>query len=236
MPKPKISVVIPALNEEKYIEQTLKSIRNQDYGGRVEIVVVDGGSKDRTVKIARKYADKVMIAKRGVAKERNAGALAAASKLMVFVDADTILFYNTLSQLEKDFDDKSVVASTCPIISTTQAVKDFMPYVIFSQMVKLSIKAKRAMISGSCFACRKDIFEDVGGFDEDMQTGEDFEFSSKLSKRGKIVFNERTFVMTSPRRIVKWGVGKGASKYMEFYIKNHLIGRNISMKEYGYVR
>ncbi|MFH1623133.1 MAG: glycosyltransferase [Candidatus Aenigmatarchaeota archaeon] len=236
MTKPKISVVIPTLNEEKYIEQTLKSIKNQDYKGRVEIVVVDGGSKDRTVKIASKYADKTIVIGKGVAKERNTGAWATKSDLIVFVDADTILFYNTLSELEKDFDDRSVVASTCPVISTSPIVKDFIPYLVFSQMVKLSIKAKTSMISGCCIACRKDVFEHVGGFNEDMQTGEDFEFSKKLSKQGKIVFNERTFVMTSPRRLVKWGAGKSAAKYMEFYIKNHMIGRTVSMKEYGYIR
>ncbi|MFP4046119.1 MAG: glycosyltransferase, partial [Candidatus Aenigmatarchaeota archaeon] len=54
-----ISVVIPALNEEKFIGQCLRSIKKQDYSGEYEIIVMDNGSEDRTVQIAEKYADKI---------------------------------------------------------------------------------------------------------------------------------------------------------------------------------
>ena len=69
---PSVSVIVPTLNEEKYLESCLKSIKNQDYQGEYEIIVSDGGSKDKTLKIAKKYADKVITCdKKGIAYGRN---------------------------------------------------------------------------------------------------------------------------------------------------------------------
>ena len=90
-----ISIIIPTLNEEKYIENTLKALKNQDYNGKYEIIVADGMSKDRTVKIAQKYADKVIkVKKPGISAGRNAGAGIAKGGIFLFIDADTIVFPN----------------------------------------------------------------------------------------------------------------------------------------------
>jgi glycosyltransferase involved in cell wall biosynthesis len=88
------------LNEEKYIETTLLSIKNQDYKGKYEIIMVDSNSKDRTVKIARKYADKVIVTKRrGVSVGRNIGARLAKGEILLFVDAYTVLLPNVIREL-----------------------------------------------------------------------------------------------------------------------------------------
>jgi glycosyltransferase involved in cell wall biosynthesis len=119
-----VSIIIPTLNEEKYIESTLKALKNQDYKGKYEMIVADGLSKDNTVKIAKKYVDKVVLVKeKGIAKGRNAGAKVAKGNILLFIDADTILLFNGLTELIEPFKRKNIVGVTCPIIPISQKQK-----------------------------------------------------------------------------------------------------------------
>ena len=86
-----ISVIIPALNEERYLARCLGALVRQCNKGQDEIVVVDGGSTDRTVEIAEEYADKVLIEPaRPVGAARNLGARQAKGEFLAFIDADTV--------------------------------------------------------------------------------------------------------------------------------------------------
>ncbi|MEM4634093.1 MAG: glycosyltransferase family A protein, partial [Candidatus Anstonellaceae archaeon] len=72
------SFIVPALNEEEYIERTLRSIKNQKTSLKYELIVSDGKSKDKTMKIASKYADRLIVtSKKGIWIGRNEGAKAA---------------------------------------------------------------------------------------------------------------------------------------------------------------
>jgi len=86
-----ISVIVPTLNEENYLEDCLKSILRQTFPrNEYEIIVSDGSSEDRTVEIANKYADRVVVSKkRGIWWGRNYGAKFARGRFLVFIDADT---------------------------------------------------------------------------------------------------------------------------------------------------
>ena len=88
-----VSIIIPAHNEERYIEKTLSHIKKQSYRN-IEIIVVDDGSIDNTTKKAKIYADKIIKLKKrkGVSYARNAGAKVARGDLLVFLDADTMLW------------------------------------------------------------------------------------------------------------------------------------------------
>ncbi len=101
--KPVVSVVIPTLNEGKYIKQTLESIKNQTYK-KIEIIVCDSYSKDNTVKIAKKYTNKVIVKKTNVSEARNLGAEQAKGNILVFVDADTILTRTWIEDVLKVFE------------------------------------------------------------------------------------------------------------------------------------
>ena len=92
-----ISVIVPTLNEENYIEGCLESISKQTIPrDKYEIIVSDGSSTDRTVEIANKYADLVVVSeKRGIWWGRNYGAEYARGRFLVFIDADT--------QIKKDY-------------------------------------------------------------------------------------------------------------------------------------
>src|ERR1700722_10468534 len=89
MPEPFISVVIPAYNAEKYLEETLKSVRSQAFSD-YEIIVIDDGSTDRTAQIATGYDGVILMQQtnRGAAAARNAGVVSARGKYIAFLDAD----------------------------------------------------------------------------------------------------------------------------------------------------
>ncbi|MCI0733785.1 MAG: TIGR04283 family arsenosugar biosynthesis glycosyltransferase [Methylococcaceae bacterium] len=83
-----LSIIVPALNEAAAIGSTLAGLRNLDSDG-LEIIVVDGGSADRTAEIARRYADQVLIESRGRAIQMNRGAEQARGTYLLFLHADT---------------------------------------------------------------------------------------------------------------------------------------------------
>lgn len=84
----KLSIIIPTLNEEACLEDTLKHISTAD---GVEVIVVDGGSTDKTVAIAQRGADRVISAWQGRANQMNVGARAARGDVLLFLHADTLL-------------------------------------------------------------------------------------------------------------------------------------------------
>ena len=105
---PFVSVVIPAHNEEKFITKTLQSLKSQNYGGKIEIIVVDNASTDKTAKIAKRFGAKVIFENRkGVQFARQTGFEAAQGVYIASTDADSILPSNWLKQLVKALDSHS---------------------------------------------------------------------------------------------------------------------------------
>lgn len=232
-----ISVIIPTLNERKFIETVLKSLRNQNYEGKYEIIVADGMSRDDTVKIAKKYADRiVLVKKKGIGAGRNAGARVAKGDIFLFVDADTMLLFNGLKEMAEAFREKGVVAATCPVIPQSFKARDFSIYWIYNQFVKASMKTKIPQIGGMCCAYRKDAFWKAGGFSETLQTYEDYDLSRKVVESGKCVFVENTMAITSSRRIEAWGGTKAAKKYLTSYLIYLLTEKGMTRSEYRPVR
>jgi len=237
MKLPLISVIIPTLNEGKYIGSTLKSLINQDYKGKYEIIVADGMSKDNTVKIAKKFADKVIAVKqKGVASGRNEGAKIAKGEIFLFLDADTILLFNGLTEISKPFRTRKVVGATCPILPLSPEAKDFALYWSFNQFMRKSMETKKPQIPGICCAYRKKAFEKVGGFNEYLDTLEDFELSERISKEGKIMYIQNTLALTSNRRIRKWGRIKSIRKYLRLYFNYILRKKTFNRNEYKPIR
>lgn len=103
---PFVSVIVPAYNEEKYIEECLFSLRNQTYSP-IEVIFVDDGSNDNTRKKAKHYADIIYSQKhKGPAVARNAGANLAKGKILVFIDADMYVDRNYVESITKPIREK----------------------------------------------------------------------------------------------------------------------------------
>jgi len=232
-----ISIIIATLNEEKCIKSTLKSLINQDYKGKYEIIVADGMSKDNTVKIARKYADKVaLVKKRGVAVEKNGGAKLAKGDILLFLDADVTLLSNALSEISKPFENKKVVGVACTVLPLSKRLIDFMIYWIVTQYTKITIKINHAHMGGQLCVYRKDTFKKAGGFDEKITVINDYDLSKKISKLGKMIFINKPLALVSTRRIKEWGILRSTWRYLKIYINYILLGKGANLEDYKPVR
>ncbi|MDE1768825.1 MAG: glycosyltransferase [Candidatus Micrarchaeota archaeon] len=214
---PYMSVIIPALNEQKYIKYPIDGLKKQTFRD-FETIVVDGGSEDRTRSIARKHAKVTVALRKGVAAGRNKGAVVSRGKILVFIDADTKPSRALLATYADAFKDKRVVAATGPIYpleKTSRRIRLGYGFVSVP-FVKLSILLGRPSIVGSNFAVRTESFIKAGGFDPKLITYEDWDLSMRLKKFGKIVYLDDAVVHTSARRIVAWGVWG----YLLYYVIN----------------
>ena len=212
----KLTVVIPALNEEKYIEKTLKSVREQTI--KPEIIVVDSGSSDKTVEIAEKYADKILIGKKGIAYNRQIGAEAASGDIIVTTDADCVHPVDWLYNLSKYFKDENVVCvsgQTLPMIDEGNFL-DFLCYFTSNLILKLANDLfGKALFRGSNVAYRKEIFLKAGGYNTRLLAREDSELTRRFSKYGKTVFDMNVKVYTSMRRRQNLGWIKTMRYYLD---------------------
>ncbi|MGC8662357.1 MAG: glycosyltransferase [Candidatus Micrarchaeia archaeon] len=203
----KVSVVVPALNEEKYIKYLFEGLKKQSFKD-FEVIVADGGSRDKTREIARKNGAKVVVErKKSIARGRNAGAKVATGDLLVFIDADTMPSRNLL-KVYVDYIKGDVVAATGPILPLEKTSKKIEWGYKFVSIffVKLAIKIGRPSVVGSNFAVTRSAFEKVNGFNDNLITYEDWDLSKRLKKIGKIKYADDAIVYTSARRIFAWGV------------------------------
>lgn len=195
-----VSVIIPTYNEEKNIETTLLALKSQTKPPK-EIIVVDNFSKDKTVRIAKKYA-KVIKAKSNIAQARNIGASKAKSRLLLFLDADTLLLPNAIEKLANEFKEKSVVIASLPLYPLQMKVKYYMLTKIGWEFIpKLFTKyTKKPLFCGACIMVRRSAFKKVGGFREDLKAGDDIDFAQRMGELGKSAFCTKTFALTDMRR------------------------------------
>jgi len=218
MEKPIISVVIPSLNEEKYIEKTLKSIVNQTLPReKYEVILSDGKSKDNTVKIAKKYIDKLVIKKnKSIAHGRNLGASKSKGKYLVFVDADSIISARLLKQVINTFEkDESIVGAFTIYKFRSKSIVIRLLNSIFIQLEKLSnmLFPRGTITTGACIIVRRSAFQQIGGFNEKLRTNEDNDLTKRLRKIGKVIMINKT-TYTSDRRLKSMG----AFRFVLYYL------------------
>ena len=182
------SVVIPALNEEEFIRNALRSLRAQ--GIPVEIIVVDGGSEDKTVEIAQEIADVVIEApSTNISQARQIGVEAASSDIIVTMDADTAPPPGWLEKLLRHFSDPAVVAVGGPVRAQNAGV---VPDLYASG---ISAATNIGLFMGFNMAYRKAPMLRAGGY-TNIRRAEDWELATRLRRYGKIVFDPEAYVYT----------------------------------------
>jgi len=193
MVQPKISLVIPACNEEKYICPTLESVMQakQQYehicSEQVEIIIVDNNSTDATADIARDYGCKVVrFPKHNIAAVRNAGAAQATGEYIAFVDADSsIIPRDTFLSIHKNLENPCIFGGGSRMRPDTLrkvcGVFGFGLLDLLTYYVLIDLRGLGLVL----FYLRKTDFEVMNGFNETLYAFEDGEFGWRMKLQAK---------------------------------------------------
>ena len=199
--EPVASFVVPARDEAEYIRGTLSSITGLDTAYEYEVIVVDGGSTDGTVDIAREYDARIVSdGGAGIGPARNLGAEHATGEWLAFIDADTRVRANYLTAMLGFVEAEGVAgaSSACRITGPYRA--KLMEATINHVFARL----KSPILPGfNCFVHRA-AYDDVGGFPN--VPNEDTAFSRRLGRSYDTGYCSRVLVESSGRRIADAGL------------------------------
>jgi len=206
--KPELSVIIPALNEEKCLQRLLKAIKNQKFN--CEVIVADAGSKDKTKEIAKKFRARVVRGGKP-AEGRNNGAKDAKAEWLLFLDADVVIRRNFLKNCMDDIKNKNLDVATCFASPLSKKKSDIFAYKTGNAWMTFFKKLK-PYAHGFCIFARKDLHEKINGFNEKLKFGEDSEYVVRAAKIGCFDILDR-YIFASVRRFEKEGRTKSMFKY-----------------------
>ena len=225
-----LSIIIPTLNEEKYLPLLLESIKRQelkeDKGDEdksssppssrkrdlvYEIIVADNNSKDKTRQIAQKY--NCRITSGGLpARGRNTGARVAKGEMLLFLDADIVLPPGFLRKSISELGRRNLDIASYSILpkSGKKIIKKGFD-VLYNWPASISQNFLPHGAMG--ILVKKEIFDKIGGFDEKIKIAEDIYFVRRGAKLGKFGIISSTKIFTSLRRFEKDGYAKTLLKY-----------------------
>ena len=223
----KISVIIPTLNEERFLPLTLENLRRQTIKD-FELIVKDGLSKDRTVEIAEQYGAKVFSKNdSSLGEARNQGAKSAGGDILVFLDADTLLASDALGKLAEDFlRYDAVMVFPKYSLREQEALIEGKRGSIEKFLVKLWVtfedsfrKYADVYAGGMCMACDAKAFKRIGGFNENLKVCEDVEISYRFRKIGPVIADHNIVAYPSARRYLKGGLVNSLLTYLTFRLQ-----------------
>jgi len=226
----KLSIIIPALNEEDYIGGLLTCLCNQTYKN-FEVIVIDGDSKDSTREKVFEFTGLLDVRcinamRHGISYQRNLGVTYAKNEHIIFLDADGYIedtFLEQVSAYVGSRSDVDIMTAWIEPISTKKI--DKVLYFTYNQFYLDLVKKVKPQGGGAFIYVKKEVFNALGGFNEKAYIGEDHDLFARAHKAGyKYHLLKNPVIKTSVRRLEKqgrlkyiWALGKGA-----FHM--HLIG------------
>lgn len=186
-----ISIIIPTLNEENSITQTLNALAGMK--GSVEVVVVDGGSDDETARLVHASGVRVIESERGRGAQMHAGALAARGSVLWFLHADTSPPAEALRHILESLRDPRVIGGNFNVSFDSKRVSAHCLTWLYRRLRTIGL-----CYGDSAIFVRREAYERAGGF-KPLPIFEDLDFLRRLKRKGKFVHLSST-VITSGRR------------------------------------
>ncbi|MDR0316509.1 MAG: glycosyltransferase [Treponema sp.] len=211
----RVSIIIPALNEEANLPKLLESVKAQDFGD-YEVIIADARSTDRTREIAAEYGCRVVDGGMPAAG-RNAGAAVAQGDFLFFLDADVVLPQGFIHNVYEEMQDRYIDLATCEI----RPLSDYRLDRVIHRMMNLAVLLNLwtdPKAFGFCIFVTRRLFRLINGFDETIYVAEDNDFVKRGSAIKALRFLNSAYIMVSVRRFEK----EGRFAYMKKGIKLNL--------------
>ena len=208
---PSLSVIVPALNEERHVGSLLSDVLSQTRSAD-EVIVVDAGSEDGTVSVAERFPGVVLLnGSPPVAKGRNLGGRRAGGDVLVFLDADVRLPEGFFEGLLEEFEKRRLDVA-CPRYVPHQSTPAIRGIHAFFNLLFKSVEGLLPSGAGHCIAVRGEVFRESRGFDPTLKF-DDIELIRRLAKDRRFgIVAERVYV--SDRRYREHGVPKMLLRYL----------------------
>lgn len=225
----RISVIIPAHNEEAYLRATLDALRKQHYSN-CEVLVVANGCTDRTEDVARDHCDRlIVLSQKSLGVARNLGARMAKGDLLIFLDADTILEPNALRTIAAKFT-RRYAAGT---VKGKPDSNRFAYRLIYGLKNFVHFSSIHQGSSG-VILCWKDHFIRLGGFKESLEVRENSDLIKRLKRFGRYNYLGAAGAVTSMRRYDRRGVWRMVWLWIKLWFES--LFKDLQNRKYETVR
>lgn len=223
----RFSIIVPSLNEGKYIGDLLRSLSIQTFTD-YEVIVVDGGSSDDTLRVAQQFNSRIYM-ENGMREfaSRNLGAKVSNGSIIIFTCADVIFPKDLLERINLLFDQNTTLAAiTCEGIPHDGSENLRLEYSIYNVVRRWSSVLpqpfKRFSTSTNFLAVKREVFDRIGGFLSD-DINADGKLGMKLVKGYQTKFDTESYVYISARRMKNWGIAKFTFHY-SYVLENFIPG------------
>jgi glycosyltransferase involved in cell wall biosynthesis len=207
-----LSVVIPALNEERHIGSLLSEVMRQTKSAD-EVIVVDARSGDDTASIVRRFPDVILLAGTPpVAAGRNLGGRSASGDVLIFLDADVRLEEDFFEGFLEEFERRRLDVA-CPVYTPYRSTPAIRGVFAFFNALFKSVERLSPSGAGHCIAVRGEVFRESRGFDPELKF-DDIEIIRRLSKGRHFGIIAQRRVYVSDRRYREQGVPRMLLTYL----------------------
>lgn len=236
--KPFFSIIIPTLNEEKYLPILLNCLAKQTIKD-FEIIIVDGRSEDKTLSKITKFKKKLPnvtvleSSTRNVSYQRNLGAKIAKGSYLIFFDADNQISENFLHELKLKLEKQKVDVFTTWCVPDSNKKRDKAITTLINIMIETAETLDTGTALGAMIGCKSKYFQKIHGFDIKIKFAEDGDFVRRVIKAGGNfkVFRTPIFIW-SFRRFKKEGTLKVLRKYALLHLREITSIGTVTEKDY----
>jgi len=223
----RFSIVIPCYNEAQYLGEAIHSLRNQDYPGSYEIVVVDNNCTDDTAAIARKLGARVVSEQTpGVCSARQRGTAASIGEIVISADADTTYAPDWLSTIDRSFGRSERIVAVCGPCRYKDGPlwgKVYPPMLFGIVWLVYLLTGRTLYATATNIAFKK---EHWSGYDTNLtQGGDELGLIRNLRRRGRVHFDFTNPTYTSGRRLTRGFIYNFFVTFVTYYLLAYLLNQ-----------